>query len=697
MSRRWGRTAATCGVIAAVYFSTAKLGLSMAFVSEQVTAVWPPTGLSLAAVVLLGFRVWPGVALGAFLANATAGEPVLTACGIAAGNTLEAVCGAWLLRRLVGFQPSLTRLKDALGLVVPAALVSTMVSATIGATSLCLGGVQPWARFDALWRLWWLGDAVGAVVVAPLLLTWATDPPFRWPRAKAIEGAVLALALVAASLAVFFRPFVADTSYPLVYVIFPIVMWGALRLGPTGSATATFVASAIAIWGTLRGAGPFAAGKIAAGAPFEMTAHESLILLQAFMGVIAATGLVIAATTADRNRALDKLTDLNETLEDRVALRSAELEQRNQQLRALALELTQAEQRERRRLAQVLHDHLQQLLVAAKMQVERARDFAGKGPADHLGRVVELLKSSIDVSRSLAVELSPPVLHEAGLAAAVEWLARSIDKEYALAVDVQAERPVAEPDADVNGFLYQAVRELLFNVVKHAHAGQARIRLANDGGGRLRIAVEDDGDGFDPALLQQPHADHFGLIGIRERIEHLGGAFDVTAAAGRGTRAVLTVPVPRDGRPSLRTRIAPLRPSPTDSAPADADGRCRLLLVDDHQIVRQGLKILLEDQRDMEVVGEAGDGEEAVRLAGRLRPDVILMDVNMPGMTGIEATRRIKAADPGVIVIGLSFRDEQAIAEAMERAGASFHVTKDGPSEELCRLIRSCRAPAPSP
>ena len=143
----------------------------MAFVAEQVTAVWPPSGIALATVLIFGHRVWPGIALGAFFANATTGAPIAAAIGIAVGNTLEAMSGAWLLRRFVGFDPSLHRLKDVLGLAVLAAGLSTMVSATIGVASLCFAKVQPWGSYGRLWWVWWLGDATSDLVVAPLILT----------------------------------------------------------------------------------------------------------------------------------------------------------------------------------------------------------------------------------------------------------------------------------------------------------------------------------------------------------------------------------------------------------------------------------------------------------------------------------------------------------------------------------------------
>ena len=169
LSRPWS-TLAGILILAAVYFGAAKLGFLLAFVAEQVTVVWAPTGISLAALLIFGYRLWPGVALSALLANATSNEPVAVACGIAVGNTLEAVIGVALLR-LIGFHNPLERLRDVLGLVILAAGVSTTVSATIGSTCLCLSGLQPWSAWGVLWWVWWVGDAMGDLVMAPAPLT----------------------------------------------------------------------------------------------------------------------------------------------------------------------------------------------------------------------------------------------------------------------------------------------------------------------------------------------------------------------------------------------------------------------------------------------------------------------------------------------------------------------------------------------
>src|SRR5215470_6354333 len=172
------------GVVCVLYFATATFGLSLDAVSGFATAVWPPTGIALAALVLYGYRLWPGIAVGAFLVNFFAGAPVLAAGGMALGNTLEAVLGTVLLTRVVGFRPALDRLQDVLGLVVLAAGVSTLVSATIGVTSGWLVGVIPAALYRQTWHTWWLGNALGDLVVAPLLFVWSgrgrAALPWRW-------------------------------------------------------------------------------------------------------------------------------------------------------------------------------------------------------------------------------------------------------------------------------------------------------------------------------------------------------------------------------------------------------------------------------------------------------------------------------------------------------------------------------------
>jgi diguanylate cyclase (GGDEF)-like protein/PAS domain S-box-containing protein len=279
------------GTIAAIYVALAKLGFTMAFTADQVTLVWPPTGLSLAALLLLGVGVWPGILLGAFIANLTTHEPLAVASCIAIGNTLEALLGAWLIRRFVRPANATNSLRYILGLVVLGAMVSTVVSATIGVTSLCAGGLQPWTAFRPLWWTWWLGDAAGNLLLAPVLLTWNTRRRVK-DRKDAIELCLLVGGLTAASVAVFTRHLAAAALYPLEYIIFPFVIWAALRFGIAGAAGANLLTAGIAVWGTVHGLGPYSGGQ----------GDERLMLLQIFMAVVAGTGLLLGATISESDR-----------------------------------------------------------------------------------------------------------------------------------------------------------------------------------------------------------------------------------------------------------------------------------------------------------------------------------------------------------------------------------------------------------
>jgi len=278
---------AKIGAVAAVYFGAAKLGLLAAVAQKVVSSAWPPTGVALAALLLFGVRLWPGIALGAFLLNWTSGVPPAGAAGIALGNTLEAVTAVLLLRRVADFRPSLPALRDVLALVTLAALASPTVSATIGVLSLWGSGMIDRAATGHLWFVWWSGDAMGDLLFAPLLLAWAHVPRGRWPPARAAEAGVLLAGLVGLTAALL-RPPTGDE-----YAIFPLIIWAALRFGVLGSATASGIVAALTIWSTVHGQGSFVGS----------TPTHDLLLLQMYLGLLSVTGLVLATMTAERRQA----------------------------------------------------------------------------------------------------------------------------------------------------------------------------------------------------------------------------------------------------------------------------------------------------------------------------------------------------------------------------------------------------------
>jgi diguanylate cyclase (GGDEF)-like protein len=288
------RDAAIFAALTGVYFVAGKVGLRLASVNASATAVWPCTGIALAALLLLGYRVWPAILAGAFLVNLTTAGTAATAAGLAVGNTLEAVVGCYLVSRFAGGQRAFERSQDVFKFAILAGMIATTVSATMGVTTLALGGFADWAAYWSIWCTWWLGDAVGAMVVTPLVLLWRENPRLNWTRRQAIELALLFPGLILTAWAVFGGEFHSEVkNYPLEYVCVPFLIWAAFRFGRRKAATAICVLGAIATWGTMHRFGPFA----------RESQNTSLLLLQVFMGIVAVTTMAFAAEVTEHKRA----------------------------------------------------------------------------------------------------------------------------------------------------------------------------------------------------------------------------------------------------------------------------------------------------------------------------------------------------------------------------------------------------------
>ena len=398
----------------------------------------------------------------------------------------------------------------------------------------------------------------------------------------------------------------------------------------------------------------------------------------------------------ERLKADESLRELNRELEHRVAQRTAELEKaydellkRNAQFRALAEKLSQTENTERRRIARLLHDNYQQLLVAAKLKAEILLGYRDDLQVKEISRqVLEVLDQAIAASRSLTMELAPPILHDAGFAAGMHWLARWILEKYHVETRVTGSVPSVPLPMDVSTLLFEAVRELLFNVSKHSGVRMACITMTPVDEG-FRISVSDEGKGFDvERVFEEPRS--FGLFNIRERLALIDGELKTTSAPGNGTTIVLFVPlknpvIPTEpGGPASESQVSKQAPKLRPIR-----DRIRILVADDHAVVREGLVQILSREEDMEIVGEAVDGLDAVEQTSLFRPDVVLMDVTMPRLNGLEATLRITSEFPDVKVVGLSMHAKEEMQPQMLAVGAVGYLPKNNPVEELIAVIHN--------
>ncbi len=403
----------------------------------------------------------------------------------------------------------------------------------------------------------------------------------------------------------------------------------------------------------------------------------------------------ISRDVTERKRVEQQLKDLNANLEKRVEERTAELERRALQLRQLATDLTLSEQRERQRLAMVLHDGLQQTLVATKFGIKLLE--SGGNVQAKATEITALIDDCIETSRSLTTELSPPILHKGCLVPALEWLTHWMHDKHGLTVKLVSREPIERTADEINILLFQSIRELLFNVVKHAGVRIARVEVTRTDGS-IEVEVADDGVGFDPSRLESggSRSVGMGLFSINERLSHLGGRMEIETAPGKGSRFRLLAPLMTSSEQALetlsgsRSQASVAMMSGAEPDYATEAKAIRVVLVDDHMVMRQGLAALLRAEGDIRVVGEASDGESALSLVRKIRPDVILMDIDMPGMDGIQATKVIYQEMPDIRIIGLSMFQEAERQDAILNAGAVKCLTKSGPSEAVVDAIRDC-------
>ena len=591
--------------VAVVYLVAAKAGLHLTLVQPNATPVWPPAGIALAALLLLGPGCWPGVMLGAAVANATtAATPLAAALLIAAGNTLAGVVGAAGLRRVWRFDPALRSWRDLHGLLAFAVIVPPLLSATNGTLQVALFDLGPVSTLAEVWWVWFSGDALGILVVAPAILVWGSRKVGVLSGWRRLEAGVLMSAMAACCLAIFAQRLPGTTvGAGMAFTVFPFLMWAAVRFGMRGAATATLVVAAAAVTGTVLHQGPFAGQAL----------HLQLPLLQLFIGIAAVSAQFLAVLIEEREerearlvheveargRAERTLLVAHEGLEQRVAERTASL--------AAVVDRLKEEVAQRRRAEEELRsyrDHLEELVAQRTVELAVARDRAEA--ADRLKSVFlatmshELrtpLNSIIGFTGLLAQGMGGPVTEEQARqlgmvkssashllslindvldlskieAGQIELEMTSFDLGAAIRRVADLVKPLAEKkglalavaaDADVGGVtsdrrrVEQVLLNLLSNAVKFTDAGEVTVRAARRGAD-YEIGISDTGVGIKPEQLpklfrpfqqldsgptRRAEGTGLGLSISRNLAEKLGGSLSVASEWGHGTTVTFVLP-----------------------------------------------------------------------------------------------------------------------------------------------------------
>jgi len=534
-----------------LYVLAGKLGLSLASVHASASPVWPPTGVALAAFLTLGYRVWPAVFAGAFVVNITTAGSLPTSLAISLGNTLEGGLGAYLVMRYANGAHAFDHAQDVFKFAALAGLAASLVSATVGVGSLALGGYAAWADFDSIWLTWWLGDATGALIFAPLLVLLVRDWGAGPAHGRLLEAAALWLTTTLVGLAVFGEGLahLGFMTLPLTFLCTPPLVWAAVRFRQREAAMLVAVLSGIAVWETLHGFGPLA----------NVPTNESLLLLQVFMATVSVMAISAGAVVEERRR----IEHEREFLLIRAQAARAEAEAANRGkdefLAMLGHEL-------RNPLAAIISavSVLDRLGGQDDVAV-RARE-AIRHQITHLGRLVDDLLDIVHVTTGEIALSREPLNLATSVQRSVGELASTGRLERHV-VDVRAEPVWANADPTR---LNQIVSNLLLNAIKYTSpGGTIRVRVIGQEGLAV-IGVSDTGIGIPSKLLPHmfeppPQGDRrllhaqdglgVGLTLVRRLVELHGGQVEAySEGPGHGSEFLVRLP-----------RIAPVKPTESQS------------------------------------------------------------------------------------------------------------------------------------
>jgi signal transduction histidine kinase len=568
------REFSSIAALAAVYFLVGTFGLTFASVNPSASAVWPPTGISLAVLVLFGRRLWPGVFIGAFAVNILKQKSIWTALAIAAGNSLEALAGAFLLATFARGAKAFETAGGVFRFLLLSALGSTIISATIGVTCLCLGGFAHWAEFRPVWLTWWLGDVISNIIIAPFLIIWVAEKSALHLNPKQIaEAFLLFIAIFVVAQVVFPSGVpIQDKNIPLGYWMLLPLLWASFRFGPRGAVTAAFASSTLALWGTVHGYGPFV----------KDSENLSILFVQTFVGTITSTALVLAGVQTERRHAeaeRDKALALATTERDRLRESEQALTRHKQELEKIVAErtarLTETVQELEAFSYSIAHDMRAPLRAMQGFGRILVEDFSqklgdeGKTPVNRIiasaARLDHLIRDVLDYSRMVRSELP---IGEVDIQTLMEEIIQSYPNLNVHAENIEIQKPLPSVLGNTAA-LTQVVSNLLGNAVKFITPGATpRVRVYAEAAPErssephqstpslqssnppvVRFWFEDKGIGLSPESQQRVfgmfqrlnrpdlyEGTGIGLAIVRKAVERMGGRVGVESQLGQGSR-----------------------------------------------------------------------------------------------------------------------------------------------------------------
>jgi signal transduction histidine kinase len=646
----------------AAYVLTAKVGLAFADINPSATAIWPPTGIAIAALVILGPGCWPSIFAGAFVANLLTAGNAFTSLGIATGNTLEALAAAVLIGRRADRAAIFSRASGVLRFVFAAA-VATPISATIGLVSLGLGGYAAWANAVPVWLTWWLGDLGGALLVTPLILLWSEKQGDVWSAERELELVLLLGSLLATTYAVFSGPLAASAGRPVEFLTVPFLIWAAFRFGPRETVTAATLLAFVATWSTLQSGG-------------------HLLTVQAFAAVISVTSLLVAALVVDRQRLLRA---------EQAARRQAE-------------DAVRAKEHFIAMLSHELRNRISTIATSVDLQHRQSGPGDKDVARDIIARQVTQLTQVVDdVMDVLRMSTAPPPLERLPVelhgvvSRAVESL-ESPGRPSSHWIEVTGDAAWVSGD---DRRLMQIVTNLLTNAMKFTPPGGLVRATVTREGGDAQIVVSDTGIGIEADLLarifdlfsqagadenRRHHGLGLGLTLVRALVTLHGGTVEASSN-GRNHGSTFTVRIPAIDPPA----VVPETRAPVRSASPIITPRRRVLIVEDDPDLREILSVAL--QASGHEVFVADNGPSAVDAIERHRPSVAIVDIGLPVFDGYEVARRARQTPHGreTFLVALTGHGDVASGERAEAAGFDIHLVKPVEARQLSEIILSGR------